>query len=215
MEFVNIDELLNEVLSEAVGCPIYTARDRIRWAAIEFCKQTGVSVETTSELDIEADEDIIELPSPSVSVRPWQVVWMKTTNGTVWPQDRRSLVEQNAKHEGLSGEFPLSYVRLAYNRVQFIPKPDIATAEALTIHCSYIPQRDATRIDAILIDEYRDAIVHGALYRLLKMSREEWADPSEAKERLTWFSIAQSEARALADKDFSTGEQTVIMTPLA
>ena len=96
-----------------------------------------------------------------------------------------------------------------------IPKPTLDIAEAMTIHCSYIPQRDATRIDAVLVEEYYEAIVSGALYRLLKMSKEDWYDPQEARERRDWFAIAQSEARALADKDFTTGEQNVRMCPMA
>ena len=215
MDFVTIDDLLDDVLSEAIGCPIYTARDRIRWAAIQFCKQTGVSVETTSEIDLDAGEDIIQLPCPSTNVRAWQVLWLKTTENTVWPLNRRDLAERGLKWDGLEGQWPQGYVKTSNKEIRLIPKPDQDKTAVMTIHCSYIPQVEATRIDAVLVDEYREAIVHGALSRLLKMSAEEWYDPVEARERDMFFTIAQSEARALADKDFQTGEQTVKMRPMA
>lgn len=215
MEFVSIDEVINEVLAEVPGCPIFTARDRIRWAAIEFCKQTGVSVETTRELDIDADEAVVTLPCPSASVQTWQVLWIKTTRGPVVPLDRRAMSEGRAEWEGLTGDYPKGYVRRGRGLIEFVPVPVATLTEEMSIHCSYIPRRTATRIDRVLVDEYSEALVSGALSRLLKMSKEVWHDKMEARERQEWFSIAMSEARALADKDFQTGPQTVQMRPMA
>ena len=61
----------------------------------------------------------------------------------------------------------------------------------------------------------RSQVAHGALSRLLSMSKEEWYDPAEARERKMFFAIAMSEARALADKDFLTGDRRVQMSPMA
>ena len=216
MDFVKLDDFLDDVLAEVPGCPIYTARDHVRRAAIEFCKQTGVSTHTTVDIDIDADEAVMTLPCPSVSVQSWQVLWLRVPEqGIVGPLARRSMVEHGLEWEGQTGNPPRGYVRLNRNEIQLVPTPDADESNAMSIHCSYIPQKDATYLDAILMDEYREAITSGALSRLLRMSKEDWYDRMEAQERKEWFAIAMSEARALADKDFQTGEQTVAMNPMA
>jgi len=215
MEFVSLDDFLDDVLVEVPGCPIYTARDRIRWAAIEFCKLTGVSVHTTEEIDWDADCSLVELPVPSSNVRAWQVLWISTVNGMLHALNRRQMNERGIIWDGLEAEAPDSYIRKSNTEIQLVPTPTSDTTSAMSIHCSYLPTRDATKLDAVLMDEYREAIVAGALSKLLNMSKEEWYDPAEARERSTWFSFACSEGRALADKDFQTGEQTVRMSPMA
>lgn len=215
MEFVNLEELVDEVLAEAPGCPIYTARDKIRLAAIDFCKQAGVSVETTFDLDVDADENIVQLPEPGSDVRVWQILWIKTTENTVLPVDRRSAAERNAQWDTATGRTPLGYVRRSNTEIQLIPIPTEDLSEVMTIHCSYVPKRDADRLDAVLIDEYRDVVVHGALSRLFKMSKEAWYDRVESIERGQFFQYGVNEARALADKDFLTGPSVVQMRPFA
>jgi len=217
MDFVSISELYDDVLAEAPGCPIYTARDKIRLAAIDFCKQTGVSVHTEELIDIDAECNIMPLPVPGASVRVWQVLYVKTTGfaGQVVPVSRRSMVERSAQWESLTGDYPHSYIRLNNKQIQIIPIPNQDLSEVMSIQCSYIPKRDATRLHAVLFDEYRDAITHGALARLLKMSKEEWYDRGEAAERAQFFQYCVNEARPLADKDFQTGPQVVQQRPFA
>lgn len=215
MDFVNFKEFLDDVLPEVPGCSLYTALDRVRWSAIEFCKQTGVSVETNEELDIEADEAVIDVPSPASYVQPWQVLWVQNTQGTVRPLDRRTLAENGVKWKELTSDWPPEYVRLSRNQIRLVGIPENDHDEALTIHASYIPVPAATKVDVVLLQEYREAIVSGALSRLLNMSKERWHDRAESIERRDQLAIAISGARALADKDFTTGEQTVQMNPMA
>ena len=215
MEFVSIDLFLDDVLPEVPGCSKYTAIDNIRLAAIDFCKQTGISVETSEEQDIDANEPIFDLPSPGSNVRPWQVLWMNSTQGPITPVSRRVAVEWGATWETLTGDWPCNYLHVNNSQVRFVPIPTESRSESLTVHCSYIPTRNADRLDAVLLDEYREAITSGALYRLLRMSKEPWYDPTEARERRDMFAIAVNFARPLADKDFMTGEQSVMMRPMA
>ena len=215
MDFVSIDDFLPDILPEVVGCSKYTAQDAVRLAVIEFCKTTGVSVETTEEIDLTADEDVLTLPTPSGQVESWQVLWMTTDEGTVWPMDRRTLAERNLIWRGKSGNRPQSYTVLNRKQVRFIPTPDTDVESILTVHQSFIPKNDASRVDARLFDEYREAITAGALSRLLKQSGTGWYDPKEALERKAFFVVEMSQARGLAAKDFQTGEKSVQMNPMA
>lgn len=215
MDFVNIDEFYSDILPEVPGCSVYTVKDRVRAAAVDFCQRTGVSVETTVEMDLDADEAVVQIPVPGGNVRPWNVLWVKTTNGTVTPVDRRILAEGNVNWEGRSSSWPTAYVRLNPAEIQLIPTPDTTELEVMSMHCSYIPTATAEKLDAVLFEEYREAITCGALARLLSTSKEPWYDAREARERRDMFAMAINMARALADKDFQTGDQMIRMRPLA
>lgn len=194
MDFVTLDEFLDDIMPEVPGCSVYTVQDCVRKAAIDFCKETGASVETIEGVDLDANEELLTLPAPSSYVRVWQLLSAEVAPGT-------------------GRTFALHRVR--HDQVRLDPVPDTSLPEALTVRCSYIPTRNAARLDAVLADEWREAIVCGALERLLRMSKEAWYDPSEARERGMDFAIYKSEAKALAHKNFETTEQRVQMRPMA
>ena len=215
MDFVSIDEFLPDILPEVVGCSKYAVQDAVRLAVIEFCKTTGVSVETTEEIDLEGDEAVLDLPTPGGDVEPWQVLWMKTDVGPVDPMDRRKMNESRHQWGTQTGPRPDVYMNINRKQVRLSPIPVEDASEVLDVHCSYIPKRDASRIDARIFDEYREAITSGALSKLMKKSGTDWYDRDEARERALFFAIEMSMARGLADNDFSTGPQTVQMNPMA
>jgi hypothetical protein len=215
MQSVKFDEFLDDVAPEVPGCPKITIISRLRMAAIDFCKETGVSVWTVEGVDLDAGEAVLTLPVPGSFAQVWQVVWAKTNNGPVTPLHRSAMIDRGIKWEGLTGRYPLNFVHHNPREIMLIPTPEYDLPGALTLHCSYIPTRNAKRVDARLLDEYREAIAHGALARLLKMRGEDWYDGAEAQERSIFFEIAKSEARAVAAKDFQAAEQHVRMSPLA
>ena len=60
------------------------------------------------------------------------------------------------------------------------------------------PTRSSNNIDTTISNTYRDAIIYGALYRLLRMPHREWSDIGAAQEYSFQFSqeIQQAELRA-------------------
>lgn len=60
------------------------------------------------------------------------------------------------------------------------------------------PSRTSNNIDTTVSNQYRDAIIYGALYRLLRMPSREWSDVGAAQEYLYQFNleINQAELRA-------------------
>ena len=215
MRFVSIDNFQKDILSEVPGCSKYTIQDAVRRAVIEFCKEVSISVETTEGIDLEEGEAILDLPSPSGQVKPWQVLWMKHDEGSVDPIDRRGMVDKGWKWGHIESKRPDLYTVISRSQVQLLGTPTEDADEVLTVHCSYIPKSDATRIDERVYDEYNEAIVNGALSKLLRQNRQDWFNPVLAREYKADFSLDMNHARALADKDFTTGPQFVQMNPMA
>ena len=60
------------------------------------------------------------------------------------------------------------------------------------------PSRTSNNIDTTISNQYRDAIIYGTLYRLLRMPGREWSDVNAAREYLAQFNleIQQAELRA-------------------
>lgn len=60
------------------------------------------------------------------------------------------------------------------------------------------PSRTSNNVDTTISNQYRDAIIYGALYRLLRMPSREWSDVGAAQEYLYQFNleITQAELRA-------------------
>ena len=60
------------------------------------------------------------------------------------------------------------------------------------------PSRTSNNIDTTISNQYRDALIYGTLYRLLRMPGREWSDANAAREYLAQFNleITQAELRA-------------------
>ncbi len=212
MDFVKIDDFLDDVMPECAGCTEFLAEDRIRWAAIEFCRKSFVSQETTEGLDLTANEPILELPAISNNVLLYRILWMKNTKRFMTASNRLSLAQRNIRWDSVATgvtEYPPSYVKLNRLEIHLFPTPEKDKSEEVDFHAVYIPSKATIRLDAILMDEHREAIVAGALSKILNMSKESWYSPAEAKEKSSNFYSLVWNARATVNKDFTT-EDTVV-----
>ena len=64
------------------------------------------------------------------------------------------------------------------------------------------PTRTSNNIDSTVSNQYRDAIIYGALYRLLRMPNREWTDIGAAREYLVQFNnISKFFGKVIALKD--------------
>lgn len=202
MDLINIDDFLDDVMPELPGCTEFLAIDRLRFAAIEFCRRTLISQETVEELDLDADEPELSIPTPNNSVRVYRIMWIKSPHRTLTPLPKQPLTNQSRDWATLgTADWPMSYVRLSKDTVYLIPVPSEDKNGVITAHIACIPERDATKLDAVLIDEHREAIAAGALSRLLKMKKEGWYDPTSAQQYAIDFASEISNARASVNKD--------------
>lgn len=202
MNLISIDDFLDDVMPYLPGCTEFLAMDRLRFAAIEFCRRTFVSQETIEELDLDADEPELNIPAPNNSVRVYRIMWIKSPHRTLTPAPKQMLTNRSRDWaNGATADWPTSYVRLSNDTVYLIPVPLKAKDGVITAHIACIPTRDASKFDALLIDEHREAIAAGALSRLLIMRKEPWYDGASAQQYAIDFASEISTARASVNKD--------------
>lgn len=216
MEFVKLEDFLDDVMPEISGCTEFAAEDRIRRAAIELCRESMISQETTEELDLEANERILEIPALSNDVLMHRILWMKNTKTFMHLYNRRHLAERNIVWDAPgTTDYPGSYVQKSRTEIELIPAPRLDKSGEINVHCAYIPSKNAKRLDAVLIDEYRDAIASGALSRLLMMSGEAWYNPKAAAINEAQFRHYISKAIAAVNKDKTVVNDRVQLIPFA
>lgn len=202
MNFVDIDDFLDDVMPYVPGCTEFMALDKVRQAAIEFCRMTNVSRETFDDLDLDANEPEVVVPSPSSHLRTYKFLWVRTTQRTLTEANRRMLANRSSDWtQAGTADWPTAFVRIDNETIYLIPTPSEDKAGVLSAQVSFIPTKAASKLDAVLMDEYREAIADGALTRLLSLRNESWYDPNGASDHGLSFASAISNAKAAVYKD--------------
>ena len=217
MNLIDITEWYNDIRVEAPAAPNPLIADKVRLAAIEVCKRTMVSRETLDLIDIEAGVKQYKIEPPSSCLRIWRVLWMKTVNGTspLHPVSRHNLISQGVDWERATGEAATDWVQIKNDIVQLWPAPTKDLDEELEAHVAFIPDPRTPKIDDRLYFYYKEAVIAGALAKLLIMSGTEWFDRQSAIDREREFQAEISKILANTQKDESVADLNVAMRPFA
>ena len=89
------------------------------------------------------------------------------------------------------------------NQIVVVPTPDVSADVIFRV--AYVPTRTATTCIDWIHEYYLDAIVAGALYRLLSMPAQPWSNPTMAAENGKMFSSYVTDAAIEANKSFNRG----------
>lgn len=191
-------DFTDEIRRDCVEAPFETIERETRTAAIEFCQKSRFWTEHRV-VEVKVGESDVRL-KPSQEGRVDQVLKADyLLNGSTYRlakvMDRRigSVVDTGlprAFSEGRKGTTPL--IRLY---------PGSKEAASLDLYVVLVPQRDSRMIPDHIGEEWRDAIVHGALSRLLLQSGKPWTSPEKAAYHKHEFALAVRNARQEAASD--------------
>lgn len=192
------ETLLPEILPMVPGCPDTLIENTVRQAAIEFCEKTGIyqmeldpvtTVGGVYEYDLE--------PPSGTSVH--KIMWV-THDGKDLEPITTTLLEQrkpdwrNSDHYGCPEYFVKQGVSF-----WLAPVPAATMPMSTTLRVQLKPTHRSTACDDSVMSDYRDSIVNGALYRLLRIPGRDWTDYSGAQIYGTLFAEglvrAEREAR--------------------
>ena len=186
--------LVKEVLPYVPLCPDSLVEQNLRSATIEFCERSKAYV-----LDIDPFNTIsgvyeydFDIPT---GTEVHQVLLMTHDGRDMDPISPRSLELNYPDWRNRTGQ-PHVYLQKTPTTFWIVPVPSgskqVITSVALK------PSRTSNNIDTNISNQYRDAIIYGTLYRLLRMPNREWTDIGAAQEYLYQFNleITQAELRA-------------------
>jgi len=174
------------------------AEHAIRSACIEFCRKSLAWQAPMEPLSTSKGESAYELDVPSGA--------MLTHIVDLYYEGRRlektSVSEVAAKvgydwmvQEGTPG----AYLRFNPNEITLIPKPDKSVVNVLTGLLAFAPTRGSTTVIDFIFEDYADAIVHGAVARLLMIPNQQWTDPKTGLGYYRQFSADCANARSFVN----------------
>lgn len=186
--------LVKEILPYVPLCPDALVEQHIRAATIEFCERSKAYIldmdpfNTTSGV-YEYDFDI------PVATEVHQVLYMTHDGNDMDPISPRSLELNYPDWRNRTGS-PHVYLQKSSSLFWIVPVP--SGSKEVIVSVALKPTRTSNNIDSTISNQYRDAIIYGALYRLLRMPGREWTDVGAAREYLAQFNneITQAELRA-------------------
>lgn len=175
------ETLLPEILPMVPGCPDTLIETSIRSAAIEFCEKTGIY---QAELDpITTVGGLYEYDlEPPNQTTVHKIMWA-TFDGKDLEPISTTLLEQrkpdwrNADYYGT----PEYFVKQSQSTFWMVPVPSATMVSSTIIRVQLKPTHRSTACDDVVMEDYRDSIVNGAIFRLLRIPGRDWTDLASAQ----------------------------------
>lgn len=186
--------LVKEILPYVPLCPDSLVEQHIRSATIEFCERSKAYILDMDPFNTTAGVYEYDFDIP-VATEVHQVLYMTHDGNDMDPISPRSLELNYPDWRNRTGN-PHVYLQKSASLFWIVPVPS-GTKEVIA-SVALKPTRTSNNIDSTISNQYRDAIIYGALYRLLRMPNREWTDVGAAREYLAQFNseITQAELRA-------------------
>jgi hypothetical protein len=170
--------ILPYVLPDAPSCAAPLALQKIRLAAIEFCKRTSVLGELVT-LTTVADQTTYSLALADHAA--FKIRSLRIDGAAIDLPERADL------HERLSRGGNEQFAWLDGDNLLLNVAPVLAGQEMI-ISLVRIPSGAFQTVADVLVDEHAEAIGFGALARLHGMSKKDWSDPEAELKRDAQFS---------------------------
>lgn len=175
------ESLLPEIIPMVPACPDSLIESNIRAAVIELCEKTGVY---QAELDpVTTVGGIFEydLEAPN-GTAVHKIMWVVHDGKDLEPISTNLLEQRlpNWRSADNYGE-PEYYIKQSQSLFWLAPVPAVTQTGSTILRVQLKPTHTSTAADDDLMNDYRDTIVNGALFRLLRLPSKEWTDYTGAQ----------------------------------
>jgi hypothetical protein len=175
------ETLLSEIIPMVPGCPDTLIESNIRAAVIELCEKSGVYQAELDPVTTVANIYEYDLEPPSGTV-VHKIMWAVHKGKDLEPISTNLLEQRIPKwREADSAGTPQYYVKQTQSSFWLVPTPDVTQASSTIVRAQLKPTHTSTAVDNDLINDYRDTIVSGALFRLLRLPSKDWTDYTGAQ----------------------------------
>ncbi len=175
------ESLLSEIIPVVPGCTDTLIEQNIRAAVIELCEKTEVY---QKELDpVSTVKNIFEYDlEPPSSTTVHRIIWM-TYDGEDLEAITNALLEQRKpkwRQSGYEGR-PEYFVKQSPSLFYVAPVPNETKVNGLLLRVALKPTHTSSSCDTDIMNDYRDTIINGTIYRLLRLPGREWTDYTGAQ----------------------------------
>ena len=175
------ESLLSEIIPVVPGCTDTLIEQNIRAAVIELCEKTEVY---QKELDpVSTVKNIFEYDlEPPSSTTVHRIIWM-TYDGEDLEAITNALLEQRKPkwwQSGYEGR-PEYFVKQSPSLFYVAPVPNETKVNGLLLRVALKPTHTSSSCEDDIVNDYRDTIINGTIYRLLRLPGREWTDYTGAQ----------------------------------
>lgn len=168
------ETLLPEILPMVPGCPDSLIQNNIRAAVVELCVRASVYQQELDPLTTVANIYEYDLEAPSgTSVQ--KILWV-THAGVDLEPITSSLLEQRIPKWRTEAGVPEYFLQQTSSLFSLAPVPAATAISSTVIRAVLKPSHSSTACDDDVMNDYRDTIINGALFRLLRIPNKDWSD---------------------------------------
>tara|TARA_X000001382_G_C3174023_1_gene180493 strand:- start:2272 stop:2955 length:684 start_codon:yes stop_codon:yes gene_type:complete len=192
----SFDSLVKDVLPYVPNCPDSLIESTLRSACIEFAERSKAYVYDLDPITSISGVYEYEFDQPS-GTDVHAILWMTYDGDDLDPISPRSL-ELNYSDWRNKTSVPQVYLQKNPSTFWVIPVPGSAVTNGIQLAVALKPSRTTSNIDTTFSNSYRDGIVYGTLYRLLRIPSKDWTDINASRDYLGLFNqeIVQAELKA-------------------
>ena len=162
----SFSSLVKDILPYVPNCPDSLVESTLRSACIEFAERSKAYVYDLDPITTISGVYEYEFDQPS-GTDVHQILWMTYDGDDLDPISPRSL-ELNYPDWRNKTSLPQVYLQKNPSTFWVIPVPNSSVTNGLQLSVALKPSRTTSNIDTNFSNSYRDGIVYGTLYRLLK-----------------------------------------------
>ncbi len=175
------ESLLPEIIPMVPGCPDTLIENNIRAATIELCEKAAV---LQAELDpLSTIAGIYEYDfEPPANTVVHKIMWVVYDGKDLEPISTNLLEQRKPNWRDADNRgSPEYYVKVSQGLFWMVPVPNVTTPSSTILRVQLKPTQTSTEASDELMSDYRDTIVNGALFRLLRLPSKEWTDMGGAQ----------------------------------
>lgn len=195
-----ISTLYSRLAPRLPGCPEPTILQAVLDTAIDFCAETRV-YNTFIQFPSQASVQTYTVPAPTDTdeeVHTIMNMWWKSRPlgpAADYLIDRPETLFATSFGTQEQGD-PRRWLRAQNGTFTVYPVPNAAISDGFTIQYAMKPKLTATTIPDLLVDQWRDAILSGALSRLRSIPGKQWTAPNQMDEAV--YNLGRARAKAVA-----------------
>jgi len=179
----SFDSLIRDVLPYVPGCPDALIESNLRSATIEFCEKSKAYVQDLDNITTVSGTHEYEFDQPT-GTDVHQILWATYDGHDLDPISPRSL-ELNYPDWRDRGGTPTVYLQKTPDSFWLVPVPN--SGKELLLGVALKPTRTSNNINTDFSDTYRDGILYGTIYRLLRIPAKEWTNPQASADYFSLF----------------------------
>jgi hypothetical protein len=171
---ISYESLLPSILPIVSGCPDTLVENNCRSAVIELCEKASVYQAELDPLTTVGNIYEYDLEPPS-GTTVQKILWI-THQGKDLEPITSTLLEQRLPKWRAGNGVPEYYVQQGSSLVWLAPIPTTTGVSSTIVRTVLKPTHTSTACDNDVMNDYRDTIINGALFRLLRIPNQAWTD---------------------------------------